>query len=106
MSLGKAQITPSGIPPIVGWDSLGRSFSSEPAAVAWGPNRLDVFGQGSDTAIWWRYWDGSSWSSAWNSLGGSFASPPTVVSWGSGRLDVFAVATDTSLQHKAFDNGA
>ena len=88
-----------------GWENMGGKFLSEPAAVAWDSNRLDVFGQGMDSSIWWQYWDGSSWSSKWQSLGGGCSSPPTVVSWGPGRLDLFVIGTDGSLWHKWYNNG-
>ncbi len=34
------------------WESLGGSLSSAPSSVSWGPNRLDVFGIGDDSACW------------------------------------------------------
>jgi hypothetical protein len=74
-------------------------------AVAWGPNRLDVFGLGTDYALWHRWWDGSSWG-GWESLGGTLTSPPEVVSWDVGRLDIFAVGTDSGLWHRWWDGSS
>ncbi|MBV8177055.1 MAG: hypothetical protein JO151_21165, partial [Verrucomicrobia bacterium] len=34
-----------------GWQSLGGTFVSPPAAVSWGPNRLDVFGIGDNNRM-------------------------------------------------------
>jgi hypothetical protein len=80
-------------------------LTSGPAAVSWGPNRIDAFAQGADGAIWHIFWDGSGSWSDWKSLGGIFISPPAVSSWGPRRLDVFGVRTDSALFHKSWDNG-
>jgi hypothetical protein len=63
-------------------------LSSDPAAVSWGPNRIDVFARGTDNALKHIYYNGS-WRS-WESLGGTLASGPDVSSWGNRRLDIFA----------------
>ncbi|HVP81489.1 MAG TPA: matrixin family metalloprotease [Nitrososphaeraceae archaeon] len=70
------------------WVSLGGNLSSDPAAVSWGPNRIDVFARGTDNALKHIYYNGS-WRS-WESLGGTLASGPDVSSWGNRRLDIFA----------------
>ena len=80
---------------------MGGVFTSAPAAVSSGPNHIDVFGRGTDNAIWHTYWDGS-WH-GFDSLGGTFVSAPSVSSWGGGRLDVFAVGTDSGLYHNYWD---
>src|SRR5947207_3158211 len=80
------------------WESLGGTLTSIPEAVSWGPNRLDIFVVGTDSALWHRWWDGSQWG-GWQSLGGILKSPPTAVSWGPNRIDVFAVGTDSALWH-------
>jgi hypothetical protein len=59
-----------------------------PAAVSWGPNRLDLFVRGADNQLYHKWFDGS-WH-GWKALGGTLASAPTVSTWGPGRLDVFA----------------
>ena len=40
------------------WESLGGICISAPAAVSWGPNRIDCFVIGTDNATWHRWWDG------------------------------------------------
>jgi len=35
------------------WENLGGILTSPPSVVSWGPNRLDVFGKGTDSALWW-----------------------------------------------------
>lgn len=86
--------------------SLGGSFVSQPAAVSWGPEHLDVFATGIDDAIWWKGWNETTWSSSWRSLGGNFVSAPTVVSKDVGRLSVFGISQNGGLLTKYFDNGA
>jgi hypothetical protein len=87
------------------WESLGGKFTSRPAVASWGPNRLDVFGLGTDNnAMHHIAWDGGSWG--WDSLGGGFTSPPAVASWGPNRLDVFGRGTDNSMYHGWWDGGS
>ena len=88
-----------------GWASLGGILTSPPKVVARGPDRLDAFAAGTDSALWHRGWDGSVWSE-WESLGGTIVSVPEVVSWDTGRLDVFALGTDHALWHRWWDGSA
>jgi LysM repeat protein len=79
------------------------------AAVAWGPNRLDVFGLGTDNQMFHKAWDGSAWRPSptdWEPLGGRFTSPPTVVAWAPNRLDIFGLGTDRGMYHKWWDGSA
>lgn len=84
----------------------GLSPTSQPAAVSWGSGRLDIFARGTDNAIWWYFWDGTTWSQEWYSLGGKFVSAPTVASKDVGRLTVFGVNEKGALLTKYFENGA
>ena len=34
------------------WESLGGVLTSPPDVVSWGKDRLDVFGLGTDSAVW------------------------------------------------------
>src|SRR5205814_1914704 len=79
-----------------GWESPGGILTSARPAVAWGPDRLDVFGVGTDCAVWHRWWDGMSWG-GWESLGGSVMSPVSAVAWGPNRLDLFAIGNDNAV---------
>jgi hypothetical protein len=85
-----------------GWESLGGILESPPTPVAWGPDRLDVFVVGTDTALYHRWWDGAQWG-GWEPLGGILQSPPAPVAWGPNRLDVFARGTDSGLWHRWWD---
>ncbi len=79
----------------------GITFTQSPAAVSWGPDRIDLFGRSVDGAIYHNYWDGS-WHS-FESLGGNFIYGPAVSSWAPGRLDVFAIGNDGALYHNYWD---
>jgi hypothetical protein len=35
-----------------------------PRVTAWGPNRLDIFVTGTDSALYHKWWGGSTWSLA------------------------------------------
>ena len=55
------------------WESLGGHIAGTPAAVSWGPNRLDVFAQGTHGAPLHKWWDGTAWGPSvtdWQDLGG------------------------------------
>jgi hypothetical protein len=82
-------------------ESLGGVLTSPPKVVAWGPDRLDVFAVGTDSALWHRWWDGSAWG-GWESLGGILTSPPDAVARAANRLDVFAAGTDSALWHRGW----
>ena len=74
-------------------------FTSAPDAVSWDEGRLDIFGVGTDSAMWHRWWDGSAWG-GWESLGGVLESPPDATAWAANRLDIFAMSTDSALWHR------
>jgi hypothetical protein len=91
------------------WEWRGGTFNSPPAAVSWGPNRLDIFGLGVDYDMFHQWWDGTNWGPSptdpnrWESLGGIFNSPPAAVSWGFGHLDIFGLGVDNTMFHKWWD---
>ncbi|HEX2691900.1 MAG TPA: hypothetical protein VHN14_35065, partial [Kofleriaceae bacterium] len=88
-------LPPAGSPPP--WHQLAPNpIASDPAAVSWGTNRIDVFARGTDNKMYTLSWNGSQWF-GWSSLGGQFTSGPAVASWGSNRLDVFGRGTDSAL---------
>lgn len=93
----KLKLTPSSTPA----PPPGITFTLSPATVSWGPDRIDLFGRGSDGAIYHSYWDGS-WHS-FESLGGNFIYGVAVSSWGPGRLDVFAIGADGAIYHNYWD---
>ena len=84
------------------WQSLGGKFKSDPAAVTWAPDRIDIFGIGMNGAMYHKALTAQGWQPSWESLGGSFVSAPAAVTWGPNRLDVFATGTDGAMYHKAW----
>ena len=71
-------------PSLTDWDNLGGAFpfTSPPAAVSGGANRLDIFALGLDKAMYHKWWDGRAWlpsKTDWEPLGGVFASGLTTV---------------------------
>ena len=84
------------------WERRGGILIAPPQAVSWGPNRLDVFGIGTDSALYHMAWNGSSWS-GWNRRGGILIQTPvSAVCWAANRLDVFGIGTDSALYRMRF----
>ena len=80
------------------------------SVASWSPNRLDIFGLGTDHAMYHKAWNGSAWlpsPTGWEGLGGIFAygyeNPPAVVAWSANRLDIFGLGTDYQMYHKYWD---
>jgi hypothetical protein len=82
------------------WQNLGGVLTSSPAATSPTSGVIDVYGRGTDGALWQREYKNNAWSS-WASLGGQIASGtgPAACSWGPGRLDVFVQGTNGALYH-------
>jgi hypothetical protein len=54
-------------------------LSTAIASVSWGPNRLDIFGLGTDNQMYHKAWDGTQWYPSpanWEALGGTFDNAP------------------------------
>lgn len=87
------------------WNSLGGQFLYGPCVCSWAANRLDVFGIGTDRALWHKSWNGSRWSE-WESLGGQLNARPAAVSWARNRIDVLCRGTDNALWHRWWDGSS
>ena len=88
------------------WSSLGGKLASNtgPAACSWGPGRLDVCVQGTDGALYHKWYNGG-WS-GWESLGGKLtSSPAAAAASGGNRIDVFVRGTDGALWSKSYNGG-
>jgi hypothetical protein len=85
-----------------GPESLGAApLGSDPCAVSWGPDHIDVFWRGTDGALWHK-WFVAGWYGP-ESLGAApLGSDPQSVSWGSGHIHVFWRGTDGALWQKRF----
>lgn len=82
-----------------GYEGLGGVFTSDVKSVSWSANRLDLFGLGTDSAVYHKSWNGAQWS-GWEGLGGVFNSPLVAETWGPNALDVFGLGTDNGMYHK------
>jgi Pregnancy-associated plasma protein-A/Repeat of unknown function (DUF346) len=88
----------------------GAPRQSSSPVLAWDANRLDVFVTGFDSALYHKWWDGSSWGPSltgpFEHMGGACTSSPQVVAWGPNRLDVFVTGIDSALYHKWWDGSS
>ncbi|SEW08913.1 C1 family peptidase [Kaistella antarctica] len=87
-----------------GFENLGGLLTSTPNAVSWGPNRIDVVVRGTDSAVYHKWWNGSSWN-GYENLGGLIQDAPTICSWANGRLDIFATGLNHHLWHRWYQGG-
>ena len=88
------------------WDptfaSIGGSFTSDPGSLLKGP-RLEVFGRGSDGAVWTRRRLEQSWSPHWETLGGNILHSPDAIESDEFASEVYAIGTDGALWWNASD---
>jgi hypothetical protein len=85
--------------------SLGGSFTSGPAAAAYGPY-IDVFARGTDGAIWANQMTNGAWS-GWSSLGGYTTSGPAAIARrGTSYLDVAARGGNNSIYLRTYVPGS
>lgn len=85
----------------------GLTLQGNPAAVSWGPNRIDVFGWGPANELEHQWYDMSidnSWH-GWENKGGVLTSSPTVTSAGSGWLHILVRNTANGLSFLQFAHG-
>lgn len=55
---------------------MGGVCTSQPRVVAWGPNRLDIFVTGTDSALYHKSFNGAAWSpslTGYEYLGGNIS---------------------------------
>ncbi|KAI9048418.1 hypothetical protein LZ554_007254 [Drepanopeziza brunnea f. sp. 'monogermtubi'] len=57
------------------YESLGDIFTSPVKSVSGEAERLDLFGLGTDSSSYHKFWDGTRWSDGWENLGGVFTTP-------------------------------
>lgn len=87
------------------WDNMGGKIVGKAAAVAWEPNRLDVFVRGTNNNVYHKAWASNAWYpgggvSDWENIGGTLAGNPVAVSWAKERLDIFGRGFNGQLYHK------
>jgi hypothetical protein len=77
-----------------------------PAAVSWGPNRVDLFVHWDDNTLRHSTYENGKWESfdaEWNKLGGGVVDSPAAASWGPNRLDVFVHDTTNNLSRRTWN---
>ncbi|MGA8071600.1 MAG: lectin like domain-containing protein [Halobacteriota archaeon] len=82
---------------------VGAPVAGAPAVTAQNANSLDLFVRGTDNALWYKYWTGTTWT-AWKSLGGTLTSSPAATSPGNGTIDVFVRGSNGALYQKTTTN--
>lgn len=89
--------------------NLGGTFVSVPAATSgWTEAktpRVDVFGVGTDYAMYHKAIVDGVLPDAWEDLGGVFMSAPAAIAW-DGQVDVFGVGLDRAMYRKTWDGTA
>jgi hypothetical protein len=90
-----------------GWQNLGGVLAGTPA-ITYRSGRYDVFGIGSDGAVYQRYWSNGTWSTWYDLGGGPFTGGVTAVyASDTGQYHVLAVSKNTgAVYRKVFANGA
>ena len=84
--------------------SVVASVAGAPAVSAQSAKTLDLFFRGTDGALWWKHWDGTTWSST-TSLGGILTSDPSAASPSSGQIAVFVRGNDSAIWEKTSTDG-
>lgn len=90
------------------WQIPGTALiESSPAAVAWAPDRLDIYARrvAGDKRLYKIEWDGfqgSKWIEQMSGPVCDMLGDPTVASWGWGRSDIFVQGIDGNLWHYAW----
>jgi len=83
------------------WENLGGNMQGSPSITSWDSDRRDVFARGDDNQIYWKFYNGVSWSN-WISLQGSATSAPDCVSPFPTRIDcVVNGPENTGVFHKS-----
>jgi len=87
------------------WEALGGIFSSGPAGIVNSNGNLDIFGRGTDKAIWHKQQiltndEGTEDWTLWESLGGIVSTTPSVAKEDEGLVHVFTRGVDRAIWAK------
>ena len=91
--------------PATSWSSAGGQIlaGTSPAVYAFSAKSIGWLVTGTDHQLWWRTWNGQSYS-AWKSLQGIVKGSPAVVTRGS-NVDVYVGGSDARIWQKSFSSG-
>ena len=82
------------------WENLGGNYQGEPAAVSWGPGRLDVFLLGADWQLHHHWFDNNVWAVpevlSWGGAA-TISTSPTAISTAVNQLQVFVPTNDKAV---------
>lgn len=93
------------------WEALNGIFASAPAAIVNSYGNIDIFGRGTDKAIWHKQQvvtsdEGKEDWTNWESLGGIVSTTPAVAKEDEGFVHVFARGVDRAIWAKYQVRGA
>lgn len=86
------------------WSPAGAQSMGTPSVVSTGSG-LVMFIRGTDSGVWERAWNGSSWGGLIN-LGGSTLSAPVGLAVSPTVVDVFVRGTDSETWYRSYDGSA
>lgn len=81
------------------WEDLGGEWQDAPTSIVVDNKEVYCFCRGLDSRLYYKKWDGLSWSTTWLGLDGLINSSPSACSWGGNRIDVFARGFNNQLVH-------
>jgi hypothetical protein len=89
-----------------GWQDLsdGHVFDVSPAAVSWGPGRIDLFAVW-DKQVHHRAFQGGAWSPWTENLEGTTNEAPAAASWKVERVDVLVRTNDNLMSRRVWESG-
>ena len=89
-----------------GWTDLsdGHTIEVSPAAVSWGPERIDLFAVW-DKQVHHRAYQSGTWNPWTEDLGGVTTEAPTAASWKKDRVDILVNTTDHFMSRRYWESG-
>ena len=88
-----------------GWESLGGGLTTAPAAVSWGPDRIDIFVGGGGDYLYQKVFAQRQPGATGTASAAPCTSDPTVSSKASGELDIYARNASNGLSSLHFGAG-
>lgn len=88
---------------VIAGPTANSALASSPAAVSWGPNRIDLFAVWNDKHLSHLAYNGTSWQAKWDDLKGATNDAPAAASWKKERVDVFVRATDGNISRRYWE---
>jgi FOG: LysM repeat len=87
------------------WEDLsdGHPIQVSPAAVSWGPNRIDLFAVW-DKQVHHRAYQNGTWNPWTENLGGATNDAPAAASWKAERVDVLVHTTDNFMSRRYWES--